>query len=334
MLLQKEYPYMYARVSAKRAKLLEESDYQNLIKMEPNGIARKLEEGEYKQEINELGSRHEGIELIELALNQNLSRTLRNLFKISPDSIDGILEAYLRRYDILSYKRLLRWKQNGQKQGIEDLLTPATDIDKEKFMEISEESFEEIKRSIKFPRSEIDYQAYIKDEEDLTMIEHKLDQAYFDEITYVASETDNKYFIRFVREEINFENVKIALRLKKHDIDSDKIKRRLLKGSNDDVAERIAESRTMSDAQEIVEKELLPDEDLSESTVEDIEHLLEVKRLERALKMLHQSPMGLTSIIGYIIAKKTEVKNLRMLLRAKETGIQNQDTIERNLIIQ
>lgn len=332
MIIQKEYPYMFARVSAKRAKLLEKNDYMNLLKMEPNDIARKLEEGDYKEEINELASRHEGVELVELALNQNLSSTLVEIQEISPESLKDILDVYLRKYEILSFKRLLRWKNNGQSGEIEDLLTPTTRT-KEDFMEMSEKSFDEIKQSITFEGSNIDYQEYIRDEEELIMIEHKLDQAYFDEITATAAKTRNKHFKEFVEDEIRFENIKISLRLKKHKVDADKIKRRLLEGSSDNTPIRIAEAKNFSEAKEIVKEECLNEENISNSTLEDIEHLLEVTRLNRSLKMLHDSPMGLTTVIGYIIAKTIEVKNLRMLIRAKETGIQNQETIKKNLII-
>lgn len=323
---------MYARVSAKRAKLLDESDYQKLLKMEPSEIARKLEEGEYQKEINELASRHEGVELIELALNKNSSNTLNHIYKISPDSLQKILESYLRRYDILSFKRLLRWKKNGEKEDIKDLLTPATYINIEKFSELSEKSFEEIKASIKFPESNIDYQEYIKNEENLQKIEHNLDQAYFDEITYVASKTRNKYLKRFVQEEIEYQNIKIALRLKKYGLESQDIKKRMLKGSRKDLAEKIAESENLSESIELLQESKLISQDVEKDNLEDIEHLLEVERLQKALKMLHEQPMGLTSVIGYIIAKEIEVKNLRMLIRAKETGIQNQETIKRNLV--
>ncbi|EHK01675.1 hypothetical protein HRED_07524, partial [Candidatus Haloredivivus sp. G17] len=35
-------------------------------------------------------------------------------------------------------------------------------------------------------------------------------------------------------------------------------------------------------------------------------------------------------MIGYLVAKTIEIENLRMIARAKETGIQNQDTIREN----
>jgi vacuolar-type H+-ATPase subunit C/Vma6 len=56
-------------------------------------------------------------------------------------------------------------------------------------------------------------------------------------------------------------------------------------------------------------------------------------RLERALRTLHREPLGLSSVIGYIVAKEIEIENLRIIARAKETGIQNNDTVRDNLVI-
>ena len=324
---------MYARVSAKRAKLLTESDYRNLLKMQPNEIARKLEEGEYSEEINDLASDYEGIELIEHALTQNLSNTLCHIYEISPESLENILESYLRRYDILSFKRLLRWKENGNKKNIDALITPTARTSKEKYLKLKQKSLEEIKESIKFPESNIDYQDYLKDTETLQEIEKQLDQAYFDDIIYTASKTRNKYLNKFVQDEIEYENIKIALRLKKYGLAEEKIKEMLLKGDKRNTGSDIAESEDLKQALKLLrDKEIIKPE-FEEENLEDIEHLLEVKRLEKALSMLHEQPMGLTSVLGYILAKTIEVKNLRMLIRAKETGIQNNKTIERNLII-
>ncbi len=332
MVLEKDYPYMYARVSAKKKKLLDRNDYESLWKMKPNGIARKLEEGDYKEEINELGSEHDGVELVELALMRNLSRTMKHLADISPESLKPVINAYLRRYDILSFKRLLRWKKGGEENNIESFLVPVGDFSLEEFKELSEKSFEEICEAIRFPDTEVDYCSAIDSSMDIREIERELDRQYYRELKQVSNTIGSKWFDRFVNQELEYENLKIALRLKKYGLEQDEIREWLVTDEFTDTLEQIIEAEDLEEAIEAV-KDSGKAQFNGEQSLEDVEHSLEVARLNRALRNLHIEPLGATSILGYIIAKITEVKNLRMLIRAKETGIQNMETIKRNLVI-
>ncbi len=323
------YPYMYARVSAKRAKLLDSGDYESLLKMQPNEIARNLEEGDYRDDINELGARYDGVELVELALNRNLSRTLSHLRETSPDNLQEVMDAYLRRYDIQSLKRLLRWKRGGEDIDIEDLMIPVGRYNPETLQELAEKDFEEVLASIKFPGSEVDYRGHLEGKEKLSEIERALDKAYFEELELLASEVGSSQFRRFIREELEYENLRTALRLKKYGFSRDEIEPYLLAKNGSSLVEKVLESRDIDEALGTVRE----NRGIQAERLEDIEHELEAQRLKDALKMLHTEPLGVTSILGYIVAKIIEVKNLRMLIRAKQTGIQNRETIRRNLVV-
>lgn len=333
MRLKRDYPYMYARVSAKKKKLLDRNDYENLWKMQPNGIARKLEEGAYKEDINELGSEHEGVELVELALMRNLSRTMSHLAEISPDSLKPVLSTYLRRYDILSFKRLLRWKKGGEENNIHSFLLPVGSYSFEEFEELSEKSFEEICNSIQFSDTDVDYQRNIDPEADIREIERELDKQYYRELRQVSQSIGSVWFDRFVEQELELENLKIALRLKKYDVEPEQIREWLITDEITDAVEQVIEAEDIEAAIQIIKDTGKIENMNGEQNLEEIEHSLEVERLNRALRNLHIEPLGATSILGYVIAKIIEVKNLRMLIRAKETGIQNMETIKRNLVI-
>lgn len=329
----RDYPYMSARVSAKKAKLLEQSDYENMLKMEPNEIARRLGEGEYKEDIDDLGSKYEGARLIELALTRNLSRTLSDLVDMAPEKLEKTITVYLRRYDILSLKRIIRWKKTGEKRDIQDLMTPVGSYTYGELKEISEKSFEEIIESIDFEESDINYAEYLEGKEEFSEIETALDQAYFDELGKLADGIRKKDLEEFIQSEMEHQNIKITLRLKKYGISEEKIRERLLKINNGKIVDKVVEAQDFEEALNVVKDSgLLPDR--TSEDLENIEHEMEVKRLSEALMSFHQTPLGITPIIGYIIAKVTEVRNLRMLIRAKETGIQNNDTIRRNLVME
>lgn len=330
---QRDYPYMYARISAKKAKLLTEQDYENLLKMQPNEIARRLGEDDYKQDMEELGSLFDGVELVELALMRNISRTMAEIIDYSPESIKPIISAYLRKYDILSFKRLLRWKKGGQEDNhLESFLVPVGRYGFKEFREMSEKSFDEIKESIHFPDSKINYRSRVKEVDDIRDIERELNRAYYEEMKMICDDVGSQWFERFVKREVEYENIKIALRLKKYDLGEEDIKRWLVTENPSKLVEKIIGSKDFKTAVE----EVSAQEDLNispQDSMGEIEHQLEVLRLKRSLKTLHTEPLGVTAIIGYIVAKLIEIKNLRMLIRAKETGIQNLETIRKNLVL-
>ena len=327
MRLNKDYPYMYARVSAKRAKLFSPSDYQNLVKMGPNEITRKLEEGTYKEEINNLGSDHSGVELAELALMQNLAREMRELGEMADGNLQKVIKTYLRKYDILTIKRILAAKKGNVEIG--DNLTPVSSLTTEEIQELKQKNFKQIKKSIKFKNSSIDYQERLEDAETLSEIQKTLDQAYYDDIIALSQESGNQQLKKFIEEEIEYENLKIILRLKKYGVEENKIQERLLKESKTDLTRQTMD-KDFKEGMKFLINELELDVG---PEIEKVEHALEVHRLDTALRKLHTQPLGLSSILGYMAAKITEVKNLRMLIRAKETGIQNQETIKKQLVL-
>ena len=327
--IQKDYPYMYARVSAKRAKLYDPSEYENLLKMGPNEISRKMEEGAYQKDINQLGSNYDGVQLAELALAKNLAREMSELVEMADGKLKKVIEIYLRKYDVLTLKRILRAKKTGEDENIDDYLTPVGGISQEKLEELSEKTFDEIRDSIVFKDSLVDYQDYVGGVEDLSQIETALDQAYYDELDKLAEKTGNSNLRKFITQEVEYENLKMALRLKKYEISKSDIRERLLSAKNGKKVEEVLE-RDFDDAMDYVVSELSLD---VEKRLEEVEKAIEVHRLENALRMLHTQPLSLSSILAYVVAKITEIKNLRMLIRAKETGIQNQDTIRKQLVL-
>ncbi|MFB6204716.1 MAG: V-type ATPase subunit [Candidatus Nanohaloarchaea archaeon] len=329
--LDQDYPYMSARVSAKKAKLLDRNDYDNFLKMQPNEIAKNLEEGVYKEDIDALGSRYDGVRLVELALSRNLSRELSHIVELSSEQLEEVAKTYLRRYDIISLKRLLRWKKGGERGNIEDLMTPVTTYSFADLKNLSEKSFEEIVQQISFD-STVNYQRYLENRETLQDIEHGLDQAYYDELEELADRVSSSHLEDFITREIENQNLRLALRLKRYGVDETRIRDRMLENRKKGLAGEVIDAPDFEKAVELVLESDRVEEPAGDS-LEDIEHAMEAKRLQDSFKMMHTEPLGITTVLGYVIAKIIEVKNLRVLIRAKETGIHNPDTIRNNLIL-
>ena len=323
----RDYPYMYARASAKKAKLYTEKDYERFLKMEVNEISRKMEEGEYSEEINYFGSEYNGADLIERSLNRNLANTLEHLLKISSEDAKPIIRTYLRRFDIINLKRIIRWKQTDETEKIEHILYPIGTMGLS-FEKIREDSLEEIIEFIEFPDSEMDYRSEVEKCETPQEIEACLDRVYSEEIRNLADKTRSKEFKSFVDTEQLYQDIEVALRMKKYDVPEAEVRSRLTGGKIDEI-EDIIQADNLEEA--IAKAEELTGAE--GENLEELEHSMEQRRLEEALATLHREPLGLSSVIGYMVAKTIEVENLRMIARAKETGIQNKETIRNNLVI-
>src|SRR5438552_18111312 len=74
------YPYVTARVRARRAALIPQETYARLLQMEIPEIARFLGEREYKTEMVALGARYSDVNLIERAMWRNLTRTYNDIY--------------------------------------------------------------------------------------------------------------------------------------------------------------------------------------------------------------------------------------------------------------
>src|SRR3989338_10268058 len=77
------YPYAYVRTAVMRSLLLKKEDYQKMMKMGFNEIARFLQESHYRGEINELANQYSGADLLELALNRSLANSFKKLIRIA-----------------------------------------------------------------------------------------------------------------------------------------------------------------------------------------------------------------------------------------------------------
>ena len=54
--------------------------------------------------------------------------------------------------------------------------------------------------------------------------------------------------------------------------------------------------------------------------------------LKRSTSLMHEHPLSIDVILGYMFAKEMDVKNLRLLLKGKQLGL-DEEFIERQLVI-
>src|SRR5436189_2363010 len=140
------YPYVTARVRAKKAALLLPDVYERMLQMEIPQIARVLSEGAYKAEILALATKAAGVDLIELATSRNLAAVYTQIIEFSEGELRQMIGWYLDRFDVQNIKTIVRGKLFGAtpEEVLEDIV--AAGSMRESFLQslIQEPTLEEV----------------------------------------------------------------------------------------------------------------------------------------------------------------------------------------------
>jgi V/A-type H+-transporting ATPase subunit C len=339
------YEYVVARVRHRRASLFGEEEYRKLLRMGPGGIARFMEDTEYEDEINRLGARYDGVDLIEFALNENIGKHFEDLLRWSNGRLYDLVARYLRKFDAWNAKTVLRGiYSDASDEEIRADLIDAGEFD-ETFLDslVAADSVDTVVELL----SETPLGVGLDDAFDeyertqlLVPLENAIDRAYYEELAGENLRGGHaiRLYQRFLQAEIDFRNVRNALRIEHSgaDIDPgeyfieggslfDAAEMRSLSGSREELVARIRESRYGEDLEE---------------ALDDLESAGGLIAFERALDgalvsysdhLSHVYPLSVCPVLAYIIAKEREVDNIRAIARGHEAGL-DRETIETELV--
>jgi V/A-type H+-transporting ATPase subunit C len=343
------YAYATARVKAKKKQLLTKDSYPKLMMMDLNEIGRFLGETQYKTEMTELGARYSGVNLIELSTSKNLARTYRSVIFFCDGDLKEIIAAYLRRWDYLNIKTVLRGKySNASLEEIQEDLVPAGNLSEEKLLSlVAMESPKEIldtlrmKQDIDIPIDIIN--SYEKDG-NLAPIEDYLDKLYYEKLMKAVQPQRKPHvlFKSYIKREIDIVNLRTLLKLKHAGLNADKIRPYFIEGGIDlDIRELTRLSSLESFDQMVDELSKLSFyEDIKEAletakktgSLNDVMLKLKEWEAQQADKFSHLYPLSVLPIVNYVIRKKIEVDNIRIIARGKAIGM-DPETIKKLLVV-
>ena len=341
------YEYVTARVRSRRAKLFDEDDSRKLIRMGPGEITRFMEESEYEEEMNALGSRYSGVDLIENALHRNLAKHFGDLLRFAEGSLYDYIARYLRQFDAWNVKTILRGLYSGaEREAIEIDLIRAGEFSDERIDRLLdagsiEDVVEQLEGTLFGTPLANAYDEY-EQRGVLVPLENAVDRAFYEAlIDGLPGEPDRatELYVGFLEAEIDFRNIRNALRLSRSGADMDpaeyyisggrlfaETEIRSLVGNTDELVARLQESPYGEDL----------DEALSE--LESAESLLGVERaldaalLEYSRTLSNRYPLSVCPVFAYVLAKMREVANIRAIARGKEAGLST-ETIEEELVM-
>ncbi|MBN1386624.1 ATP synthase A1 subunit C [Candidatus Woesearchaeota archaeon] len=345
------YPYTYVRVVAMRSKLLSKDDYHKLVRMKLGEIARYLQESEYKREIDELGIKFSGAFLLELAIHRNLIRNFQKLRRISNVSSNELLlliDNYLVRSDIWNIKTVLRAKFTGISEAeLLNIILPIGKLSEEHLISLfRKDSVEEIIKSVDFIKFKAIKPAldYFREKKSFLEIENFLDKYYYSQIIAFAQKIpkEGELFREFLMNEIFIQNTITVLRMKRSNIKPEDIRNFIImtgERSFDRPIEKLLRSENFEEMISGLEKSKFGNyikEGLrmykEKMTLVYLEADFMKYLLKRSALLLHQNPLSASVILGYMMAKEIEVKNIGTIIKGKELGLSD-EFVENSLVI-
>lgn len=342
------YPYVVARVKAKRASLLSHDTYAKLLMMDATEIIRFLGETQYKKEITELGLKYKGFELIEIALNKNMSDVFHQILEFCEGDLATMLAAYLQREDIWNIMSIIRGKfYHASVEEIMKSIRPAGKYPEHYWRELTNKSknIEEVISNL----NKTEYYPILHPltegpVNDLSTYEDKMIQEYYASLlsSIQSSSEANQLFKQYLKKEIDLTNIKTLLMTKYENVEPDKILQLLIKGGN--ISEK--ELKKLVFAQNFPQlldalktyplfRKMGMDIETIEKTgtLNDVIRGSERNHLAEATRFSYIHPLSILPVLDYILRKRVEVENLRILVKGKEKGLDGQ-TIKSLLVIE
>ncbi len=342
------YAYVCARVKAKKSSLLTKDNYPKLLKMDLNEIGRFLGETQYNEEMAELGTRYSGVNLIELGTSRNLARVFSQIIEYSTGELKEMLSAYLTRWDFWNIKTILRGKQYGaaEEDIQEDLVAAGEMSGKDLNYLLSLESLEEVlEEAIRLKELAIPERIMTQFESDgkLTNIEDYLDKVYYSRLldTIRPSTKPKRLFLSFIRKEIDMTNLSTLLKLKKGGVAPEKMVDYFLEGGEELTVAELNHLGSLETDQMIEE---LADHSFYEDIQDELVEFKETGSLTNAMLALdrhlidqssrfsHVYPLSVLPVLDFLLRKKIEVDNIRVIARGKEGGLDT-EVIEDLLVV-
>ncbi len=333
------WAYIVARVKVMKKRLIPSEDYRKLLNMDFNEIVRYLEETEYKREIDELAYKYSGPRLLDYALNLNLSRTYKKIQDVAFGLAKDLITEYLKRWDVWNIINVIRGKLAGvSPEEIEESLIQVGSYTLDFYRSLIAKELEEV---VKMFEGTPFYEPLSKIREaPLSEIEDLLYKTYYMRYVKMLREKPRditfKLFLDFIKMEIDIKNIKTILRLKREDVSPEEIMKRIIPGGFE-ITEEVAAKLSAMDWEELVKslegywfwKGI---EGLAEKSISRIEIKFDKAWMEIVAKRASNYPLSILPVLQYMVLKKIEVDNLRILGWGKWQGIPNEE-IEEQLVI-
>jgi V/A-type H+-transporting ATPase subunit C len=322
----RHFAYFNARVLSMRGKLLPKETYAKFLQMEIPEIARSLGESEYKVEIEQLGKRYRGVDLVEYSLNRNLAKTFHGLIKKAQGELQVLLVDFMRYYDLENVTTVLRGKLSGiSEEEMREALIPAGALTEVELGRLIEATYDETLEML--PKLGFENAGEWLTDRPLPEVEDLLIRDYYAKLIESTSGATKslRLFNEFIRMDIDFMNLINFLRLKRDEEAPAKVMEYMME---DGFLLPIPKLKALAAME--MEEVLTTVERLvyfrdspgalvgTKDSLTAVEALLLKFQLNYAVRVGRQDPLSILVVLSYILAKNVEVANIRNIVRGKE----------------
>lgn len=332
------YPYVVARVKAKRKALLPRETYSKFLMMSITEISRALGETTYRTEIESMGLKYSGADLVEYGLNMNMASTFKEILGFSKGHLQDMISSYLDEWDIWNIKAIIRGLHYGaSKKEVQEELIPAGQYGLEFWRELtlldSLESVIEALRHTEYHRPIVasmdEYQATRM----LTTLETNLDRVHFDNLLasiYPGNKAE-KLYLEFIRTRIDTINLKTLFRFKVAGGIKTDIMPFIIDGGMGFDRRKLEDLAESKDFAELIDK-MKPapiyskigkeiDQFKEDQSLTKLINALDRYFLDITKRFAYTSPISILPVMDYFVRKELEVRNIRAIVRGKSSGL-------------
>ena len=285
--------------------------------------------------------------MLELALNRNLAYSFKKLMRIAPYELALLIREYAKRKDVEDIKTIIRGKfTNASEKLIMNSITAAGTLSYE-FLNLllKKDSIEEVLKNNKLVNFSLfaDGLNELSEKKTLVALENTFDKFYYSNLMQFSKilPKESALFRDFLLKEVEILNLLTLLRLKKAKFGKDAIKNFVITTGNGIRDSKMASLANLEDFDELAKylgkteyKNIITngmEEFKRTGSLIMLETDLYKYLLKQSILLLHQHPLSVDVILGYMFAKDIEVRNLKIIIKGKQLGL-SEDFIESQLV--
>ena len=333
--------YLNARIRAWKSELLDKETFDGLIgASDTKGLISRLKETIYARDMEIASARYEGeTDILEGGIRANLANTFKRLWDYAPESGRTMLRGVFSIWEAYNLKAILRARDKGVSPDESIfILIPTGDMDEAALKELNQaKDIKDILNLLStwgspYARPIRDALERYKKERQLILIEIALDRFVHDYSISSASGDDmhRRIIKHLVKERINSINISTLLKLCGEALSPANIYSYFLEGGSvidKDNFLKLAESKDKRDLmQRLVDlvkdsrwKKIIRAADPDEAFF--LEEQLEEFIKKEICRLSVTEPLSIALAVCFIYKKIREIKNLRLIVRAKVFGI-------------
>lgn len=329
--------YLNARIRAWKGRLLGKEAYDGLIAAEGvKGLINRLKETDYARDIEIAAARYEDEgEILEGGLKASIAKAFNKLWKYAQPETRALLRAIFSLWEVYNLKTLIRARLYGiPPDASVSSLIPAGEMDESALKELNQQR--DVQEIIKLLHTwgspyakplENVVEQYLQ-ERQLTLIELALDRFVHEQCLSIGAENsrDREIVKQFIKDRIDSINISMLLKLSDENIALDNVVNYFLEGG-----ERIDKDSFLLLARSRNKRELLQDlagllkdkrwktlvASIDPENIFFLEEQLEEFIRQKVCRLAVTEPLSIALAICLIYKKIREIKNLRLIVRAK-----------------